>query len=124
MLLKSASAFPQTGATFRANALAAQGVFQQNDAGSMPATPSDKPILTSMNALTSQDIETPCIKVCVIDPETGFCLGCGRTRGEIGSWLALSSAERRQIMTTLEDRVSTLTLRKRRKGGRRGRLGL
>jgi uncharacterized protein len=90
----------------------------------MPATPSDKPILTSMNAPTLQDIETPCIKVCVIDPDTGFCVGCGRTRGEIGSWLALTSAERRQIMTTLEDRVSTLTLRKRRKGGRRGRLGL
>ena len=90
----------------------------------MPATPPDKPILPSMNALASQEIETPCIKVCVIDPETGFCVGCGRTRGEIGSWLGLSSAERRQIMATLPDRVSTLTLRKRRKGGRRGRLGL
>ena len=76
-----------------------------------------------MNALASHDIETPCIKVCVIDPETGFCVGCGRTRGEIGSWLGLTAAERRQIMTTLADRVSTLTLRKRRKGGRRGRLG-
>lgn len=90
----------------------------------MPATPPDKPILPVMNALASHEIETPCIKVCVIDPETGFCVGCGRTRGEIGSWLGLSAAERRQIMATLSDRVSTLTLRKRRKGGRRGRLGL
>lgn len=90
----------------------------------MPATPPDKPILTLMNALTSQEIETPCIKVCVIDPETGFCVGCGRTRGEIGGWLGMDAAERRQIMTTLPERVSTLTLRKRRKGGRRGRLGL
>ena len=32
----------------------------------MPATPPDKPILTLMNALTSHEIETPCIKVCVI----------------------------------------------------------
>ena len=90
----------------------------------MPPAPKDRPILAIMNALTSQDIETPCIKVCVIDPDTGFCVGCGRTRGEICSWLGLTSAERLQIMATLPERVSTLTLRKRRKGGRRGRLGL
>lgn len=90
----------------------------------MPATAPDKPILPVMNALTSHDIETPCIKVCVIDPDTGFCVGCGRTRGEIGNWLGLTSAERLQIMATLPERVSTLTLRKRRKGGRRARLGL
>jgi predicted Fe-S protein YdhL (DUF1289 family) len=88
----------------------------------MPATLPDKSILPIMNALASHEIETPCIKVCVIDPETGFCVGCGRTRGEIGSWLGLSAVERRQIMATLPERVSTLTLRKRRKGGRRGRL--
>lgn len=91
---------------------------------SMPSTPSDEPILIPMNALISQEIETPCIKVCVIDPETGFCVGCGRTRGEIGGWLGMTSAERLQIMAALPERVSTLTLRKRRKGGRRGRLGL
>jgi predicted Fe-S protein YdhL (DUF1289 family) len=89
----------------------------------MPATQDDKPILTTMNALTPHEIETPCIKVCVIEPDTGFCVGCGRTRSEIGSWLGLTSAERRQIMATLPERISTLTLRKRRKGGRRGRLG-
>jgi len=90
----------------------------------MPAAPPDKPILPIMNAPTSQEIETPCIKVCVIDPDTGFCVGCGRTRGEIGSWLGLTPAERREIMSALPERVSTLTLCKRRKGGRRGRLGL
>jgi predicted Fe-S protein YdhL (DUF1289 family) len=90
----------------------------------MPAPAPDEPILPIMNALASHDIETPCIKVCVIDPDTGFCVGCGRTRGEIGSWLGLSSAERLQIMAALPERVSTLTLRKRRKGGRRARLGL
>jgi predicted Fe-S protein YdhL (DUF1289 family) len=91
---------------------------------SMPVAPSDEPILPLMNALTSQEIETPCIKVCVIDPETGFCVGCGRTRGEIGGWLGMTSADRLQIMAALPERVSTLTLRKRRKGGRRGRLGI
>jgi predicted Fe-S protein YdhL (DUF1289 family) len=76
-----------------------------------------------MNAVIPLEIETPCIKVCVVDPETGFCIGCGRTRDEIAGWLGYRASERHQIMLTLPDRVATLTQRKRRKGGRRGRLG-
>ena len=75
-----------------------------------------------MNAPHLPAIETPCIKICVVDPETGFCIGCGRTRGEIGAWLSLSPAERRTVMDALPERVSSLTLRKTRRGGRRGRL--
>jgi len=75
-----------------------------------------------MNANSLPAIETPCIKICVVDPDTGFCIGCGRTRAEIGGWLAMPPGERHKIMETLPDRVATLTLRKRRRGGRRGRL--
>jgi len=75
-----------------------------------------------MNAMNQPEIETPCVKVCVVDPDTGFCIGCGRTRGEIGAWLGLSASERHVIITGLPDRVASLTLRKRRRGGRRGRL--
>lgn len=75
-----------------------------------------------MNAYSLPEIETPCVKVCVVDPETGFCIGCGRTRNEIGSWLGLSPAGRREVMAELPERVASLTLRKRRRGGRRGRL--
>jgi predicted Fe-S protein YdhL (DUF1289 family) len=76
-----------------------------------------------MNAPISQEIETPCIKVCVVDPDTGYCIGCGRTRDEIACWLGFSPAERHHIMGSLDQRLSGLTLAKRRKGGRRGRLG-
>jgi uncharacterized protein len=69
------------------------------------------------------DIETPCIKICVIEPETGFCIGCGRTRSEIACWLSMVPVERRQVMGELPERVATLTQRKTRRGGRRGRLG-
>ena len=77
-----------------------------------------------MNAFMTLEIETPCIKVCVVDPETGFCVGCGRTRMEIAGWLGFSVTERRGIMQGLPERVTSLTQRKRRKGGRRGRFGL
>jgi len=76
-----------------------------------------------MNVLYTAEVETPCVKVCVLDPETGFCIGCGRTRREIGGWLAMSPPDRRSIMESLPERIETLTLRKRRKGGRRARLG-
>lgn len=68
-------------------------------------------------------IETPCVRICVVDPETGFCIGCGRTRMEIGGWLSYSPLERRSIMALLPERVATLTQRKTRRGGRRGRMG-
>ncbi len=80
------------------------------------------PYIAGMNAFDLPEIETPCIKVCVVDPETGFCIGCGRTRNEIGSWLGLTAVERQVIMQGLTERVETLTLRKRRRGGRQGRL--
>jgi predicted Fe-S protein YdhL (DUF1289 family) len=79
-------------------------------------------ILATMNAMNQHAIETPCIKICVVDPETGFCIGCGRTRGEIGGWLGMSPEERRGVMNLLPERVATLTQRKSRRGGRAGRL--
>ncbi len=68
------------------------------------------------------DIETPCVKICVVDPETGFCIGCGRTRMEIAGWLSMEPAERHTVMAALPERVATLTQRKTRRGGRRARL--
>ncbi len=67
-------------------------------------------------------IETPCVKICVVEPETGFCIGCGRTRMEIGGWLSMNPEERRTVMAALPERVATLTQRKTRRGGRAGRL--
>jgi predicted Fe-S protein YdhL (DUF1289 family) len=78
--------------------------------------------LNPMDMPLPGDIETPCVKICVIEPETGFCIGCGRTRMEIASWIGITPEERRSVMDALPERVATLTLRKTRRGGRRGRL--
>jgi predicted Fe-S protein YdhL (DUF1289 family) len=51
-------------------------------------------------------ISSPCIKVCVIDPVSKLCQGCGRTLQEIAQWSRLSEAERLAIMATLEARLS------------------
>jgi predicted Fe-S protein YdhL (DUF1289 family) len=65
-------------------------------------------------------IETPCVKVCVIEPESGLCIGCLRRRDEIAAWSGLSPEARRAIVAELPARAPRLS---RRKGGRAGRLG-
>jgi len=50
-------------------------------------------------------IDTPCIKVCVLDPVSGLCTGCGRTIDEIGKWASLSASERRRVMDALPARM-------------------
>ena len=31
-------------------------------------------------------IESPCVSVCTIDPDSGYCVGCNRTDEEIALW--------------------------------------
>ncbi len=50
-------------------------------------------------------VSTPCVKVCLLDPETGLCEGCGRTREEVARWGSLSEEERLGIMARLEERM-------------------
>ncbi len=50
-------------------------------------------------------ISTPCIKVCVIDRETGLCEGCGRTGAEIAAWYDMSEDDRLRLMAELPERM-------------------
>jgi uncharacterized protein len=53
-------------------------------------------------------IKTPCIKVCVVDGQSGNCLGCGRTLGEIAQWARFSDAQRDEVMALLPARIEAL----------------
>lgn len=50
--------------------------------------------------------ETPCVAVCMIDPKTKLCFGCGRTLPEIARWHAMESAERLSVMELLPARMA------------------
>ncbi|WP_342364303.1 DUF1289 domain-containing protein [Terrarubrum flagellatum] len=67
------------------------------------------------------DDASPCVNVCVVDPVTGFCIGCGRTIAEIAGWIGMSSGERIAVKDKLTDRLKTMTSRAARKGGRNAR---
>ena len=49
--------------------------------------------------------ETPCIAVCMMDPRTKLCFGCGRTLPEIARWHQMDSAERLAVMEGLAARM-------------------
>jgi predicted Fe-S protein YdhL (DUF1289 family) len=51
-------------------------------------------------------LETPCIAVCMIDPRTSLCFGCGRTLPEIARWHRMESAERLAVMAQLASRMA------------------
>ena len=51
----------------------------------------------------SQD--TPCIAVCMIDPRSNLCFGCGRTLPEIARWHRMDNAERHTVMAQLPMRM-------------------
>jgi uncharacterized protein len=53
-------------------------------------------------------LESPCTKICSLDPVSGLCFGCGRTLQEIEGWSALSAAERTQLMAELAGRLTRL----------------
>jgi hypothetical protein len=51
---------------------------------------------------------TPCIKVCLLDPHSGLCTGCGRTGAEIARWSDLTEAERLVLMAAARARLARL----------------
>src|SRR5258705_5132166 len=50
--------------------------------------------------------ESPCIAVCMMDPRTNLCFGCGRTLPEIARWHRMESAERLAVMALLPARMA------------------
>ena len=44
-----------------------------------------------------EEVESPCVKLCIIHPDSGFCMGCYRTGLEISEWSNIS-----QIVYTLK----------------------
>ena len=65
------------------------------------------------------EIESPCIKLCVLHSKAKICIGCHRSADEIQKWPKYSSKERQLIIEKLPSRGKILF---KRRGGRNGRL--
>ncbi|WP_420567647.1 DUF1289 domain-containing protein [Thalassovita sp.] len=65
------------------------------------------------------EVQSPCVKICVMHPEARLCTGCLRSIEEITGWSRMSDDQRRAVMDELPSRESLL---KKRRGGRAARL--
>jgi hypothetical protein len=65
------------------------------------------------------EVESPCVKICVVHPATGLCIGCHRTVEEIAGWSAMTAEARRAVMAELPSRAARA--KPTRRGGRAAR---
>lgn len=65
------------------------------------------------------EVDSPCVKICIIHPQAKICTGCFRSIDEISSWSNMSESERKGIIKELPNRSSKLRVRR---GGRAERL--
>ena len=65
------------------------------------------------------EIESPCVQICVVHPETRLCTGCARSIDEITQWSKMTPELRAQIMEELPSREPAP---KHRRGGRAARV--
>ncbi|NKJ47298.1 DUF1289 domain-containing protein [Burkholderia sp. SG-MS1] len=53
-------------------------------------------------------IQSPCVDVCRIDGNSGFCVGCLRTRAEIREWKSMPDERRQEVLDELARRAGKL----------------
>ena len=34
----------------------------------------------------TKEVQNPCIKICIFDDDSGYCIGCSRTAEEVEKW--------------------------------------
>jgi len=73
----------------------------------------------SKTVWTRAEVESPCVRICIVHPAERICTGCLRSLDEIAGWSRYSPEERRAIMDELPNRAGRL---KQRRGGRAARL--
>lgn len=76
--------------------------------------------MTDESPWARNEVESPCVKICVVHPQARICTGCLRSIDEITRWTKMAPEERRAIMEALPDRASLL---RKRRGGRAARVG-
>jgi predicted Fe-S protein YdhL (DUF1289 family) len=48
-----------------------------------------------------EEIPSPCTRICELDPQGGFCSGCGRTVRELSEWSRAPDGRKREILDRL-----------------------
>ncbi len=55
---------------------------------------------------SGQNVPSPCVSVCRMEPDSGLCGGCWRNLDEIARWSAMTEADKRAVWTRIGQRVA------------------
>lgn len=64
------------------------------------------------------EIQSPCVKLCVVHPEARICVGCYRSIEEISGWSRMTPEARSKTIAELPGRAGLVA---KRRGGRMAR---
>jgi predicted Fe-S protein YdhL (DUF1289 family) len=56
----------------------------------------------------AQAVPSPCVAVCQMQPDTGWCWGCRRTLQEIADWSMLNTPQRRAVWEVVALRLTPI----------------
>ncbi len=63
--------------------------------------------------------QSPCVKICLMHPSEGLCMGCLRTLDEIATWSQMSPEARAAILADLPARAPRLRPQRGQRSARR-----
>lgn len=49
-------------------------------------------------------VPSPCVKICVLDPDTRMCRGCYRTVDEVAQWVEYTAEEKLAVLERVAQR--------------------
>jgi predicted Fe-S protein YdhL (DUF1289 family) len=55
-------------------------------------------------ALDSVHVPSPCVSICVINPNSGLCEGCLRNLEEVAGWGQMPSVQQREVWQRIKMR--------------------
>lgn len=64
--------------------------------------------MTADSTSPPSDPPSPCIGVCVINPNTQLCDGCFRTLEEIADWWDYPPDQKRRVLVQVEERLARI----------------
>lgn len=56
----------------------------------------------------AENAPSPCISICLMDPQSGLCQGCLRTIDEIAHWSSMGEPQKRQVLAEVAQRGEAL----------------
>jgi uncharacterized protein len=54
----------------------------------------------------SDDVPSPCVSICRMDPVTELCEGCLRTLDEIAAWGRMEDGEKKEVWRLIAERIT------------------